>query len=190
MLRPSWGSGQPCVLGSCLPLELGFACHEADSGCQLCPSLCVTLAWGAGVQASPQPRVVGGGGAAVPRPRDPAGSPEGWDLPGDIPAYHPTNMSLLSTLTSVPPSHVPWGAGTIAPVFLLGRPRPGPGSVPLVPTPRGHCASVADSRLVLGSYLPPGVGDLASAPGRWGRICPVLAVNIYRPHHSPGLTRL
>lgn len=114
------------------------------------------------------------------RPPDPAGSPKGWDLPGDITDCRPMHMSHLPTFTPVPLSHVPHGVGAIAPVLLLGRLRPGPGSVPLVLTHREHTASVETA---------PGTGALASASGRWCSICPLLAVNIYHPHCSPGLNR-
>lgn len=116
--------------------------HGVGSGCQLCPSLCVILAWGVGVQVSPSQGQWEVEEQLLPKTPDPAGSPKGWDLPGDITECCPMHMSLLLMFTSVPRSHVPHGVGAVAPMLPLGRLRPGPRSVPLVLTHREHTASV------------------------------------------------
>lgn len=154
--------------------------HGAGSGCQLCPSLCVTLAWGVGVQVSPSQGQWEVEEQLLPKAPRPCGVPKGWDLPGDITECRPIHMSHLLTFTPVPLLHVPHGVGAAAPMLLLGRLRPGPGSVPLVLTHREHTASVE---------MAPGTGGLASASGRWCSIYPLLAVNVYHPHCSPGLNR-
>lgn len=170
-LRPFWELGGQCPLASdpACPWNLGFPRPRAWQGrCRQRHSVQMPRSHGQQDVEGQPPAILG-----PPAPHRRAGVSQGCAAP-------PLPTHLRSRLSRVPLSRAPvrWGD--------RGRSRD---VCPLVPAHRGHAAGGAVSRLAPQIAPAPGTEKRALPAGPGGSICPVLSVNIYRPHHFPGLSR-